>query len=417
MENIYLVSSKALDFEPFTELTPLISTEKKRQSQINAIREEIANGLAETALQRIFARLGISYNPETDLLPILGLRLVRMTDEQATKLNEALDYLPFIEVHPDFLMEMIYPHSPPAEVSTKPESLWHLDSEGIGLLALRQNGFANTGQGVSVAIVDTGVDINHPALKKNGASKIIRSYGLSDGSLITIPPIKLPKPAQISGHGTFVAGLIAGASVGVAPDVSIINIMIGNDGSLFASGFGKALENLVQTEREVQVINISMGRLGKDEGLRTPLMTLLNRGILPVIAIGNEGFSNGSRSPGSYDELLSVGAYTINQSVPGWSSYIDARTHRGPDLAAPGVDIWSLKDTGFAPGSATSYATPIVSGVAALLFKACPKLKAKDIARLLTNNCTPGMSVPSERQGKGLFKLNLSMFQPPCNQS
>ena len=118
--------------------------------------------------------------------------------------------------------------------------------------------------------------------------------------------------------------------------------------------------------------------------------------MLPVFAVGNEG-AGASRSPGNYEEALSVGAIDDRRATPRFSSsQVFANGLTVPDLVAPGVDILSaMPGDGFGVMSGTSMAAAHVSGLAALLFGARPDASVEDVENALFASCQPGAS---ERQ-------------------
>jgi subtilisin family serine protease len=132
---------------------------------------------------------------------------------------------------------------------------------------------------------------------------------------------------------------------------------------------------------------------------------LKSRGILVVCAVGNEGPET-SRSPGNYAEVLSVGACDEKNRVADFSSsqvLTYPKTRIVPDLVAPGVDILScIPGGGFSKLTGTSMATPIIAGLAALLFQAKPSASGQEITDAIMESCelAPGMS--PERAGRGV---------------
>lgn len=135
------------------------------------------------------------------------------------------------------------------------------------------------------------------------------------------------------------------------------------------------------------------------------MRSLRRLGILPVCAVGNEG-RNTSRSPGNYATVLSVGM-TNDQGLvdPGSSSQRITRApaRTVPTIVAPGVDIASARNGGgyeFLTG--TSMATPLVSGLAALLMEAFPKATDQDIQNAIVGSARRPAHVPEARAGLGL---------------
>jgi len=127
---------------------------------------------------------------------------------------------------------------------------------------------------------------------------------------------------------------------------------------------------------------MSLGLRGMNTAFRSIVDLLRDSGVLPIIAVGNEGPGT-SRSPGNYPEALSVGAHDRNTAVAGFSSSQRFRRRAQPlvpDLVAPGVDVISTGPAGsWHELSGSSMATPHVAGLAALLFQADPTATVDDV--------------------------------------
>ncbi|MFI5735070.1 S8 family serine peptidase [Kribbella sp. NPDC051587] len=237
----------------------------------------------------------------------------------------------------------------------------------------------NTGQGVDVAVLDTGIDAEHPDLK--GQVKSAVSFVPGQDAL------------DRHGHGTHVASTIAGTGAasggkeqGVAPGAGLrIGKVLGNDGSGQDSWIIAGMEWAAK-DQHAKVINMSLGSDSGSDG-NDVLSQAVNRlsadtGALFVVAAGNTGpapYSVGG--PGAADAALTVGAVDKSDRLATFSS-------RGPrlgdsalkpELTAPGVDVLAARSQ-YAPEgtgpyltlSGTSQATPHVSGSAALLAKVHP---------------------------------------------
>ena len=141
---------------------------------------------------------------------------------------------------------------------------------------------------------------------------------------------------------------------------------------------------------------------------------MLAVGVLPVCASGNEGRDR-TRSPGNYRSVLSVGASNERGRVAGFSSSgtltVDNTTYNIPHLVAPGEQVYSsVVQGGYEAWNGTSMATPIVSGVAALLLERYPDLTVLDLREELLNRCQL-LDQPEKRQGLGLIQVgDLSEF-------
>jgi len=155
----------------------------------------------------------------------------------------------------------------------------------------------------------------------------------------------------------------------------------------------------------VRVVSFSLGMHGYNADMLPVVQKLKSSGILIVCPVGNEGPKT-SASPGNYAEVLSVGACDEKNRVADFSSsqvLTYPKTRIVPDLVAPGVDILScIPGGGFSKWSGTSMATPIIAGLAALLFQAKPSASRREIMDAIMESCelAPGMS--PERAGRGV---------------
>lgn len=276
------------------------------------------------------------------------------------------------------------------------------------------------GAGINVAVLDTGVHGDHPALADR-----VQGFVLIDplGRRITAEP-----SFDAGDHGTHVCGTIAGSvtadgvAIGVAPEASLFvaGVLVGNCTlATLVEGLAWAIE------QGADVINLSLG-LCYYEPLFTALLDrVLEYGALPVVAIGNESHGNSS-SPGSAYNALSVGAVEqqpqkklavapfssgASLSFPGQEPALVVK----PDLVAPGARVYSAipprkTDAGafeYSTMDGTSMATPHVAGVAALLLAAEPlaPLSAVIAALRETAKHPDGPAArPDNRWGYGLIQ-------------
>ena len=279
-----------------------------------------------------------------------------------------------------------------------PQAPWHLDA--IGLTSARTAGFEGTGEGVSVAVLDTGLHASHPEF--SGKTIDMVTFDVSQWSHATTTP-----STDTDGHGTHVAGLVAGRNVGVAPGATLINGLMIPEGRGWLSEFVLALE-WAASQPDVAIVNMSAGIRGFVRGMEEIIEDLPTLGIVPIIAIGNEG-RNRTRSPGNYRSVLSVGACNEVGEIASFSGssehFVNNQVYRVPDLVAPGEHVTSCVMTGgYEALDGSSMATPIVSGVAALILERHNSISALDLIEVLIDTCDR-LDVAIERQGAGVVQV------------
>lgn len=256
-----------------------------------------------------------------------------------------------------------------------------------------------SGKGVTVAHLDTGVDATHPVLKAAvTAFAEFDSFGREVAGA----------DARDSGtHGTHTAATIAGrptkqATVGVAPGASLASAMVIEGGNVIARILGGMDWAVGQGAK---VLSMSLGLRGYREEFLQLMRTLRARGLLPVIASGNEGPGT-SRSPGNYDNVLSVGACDDRDAVSDFSSsqhFVRDIDPYVPDIVAPGSDILSaMPGKKFGVKFGTSMATPHVAGLAALLWEAKPAATIDQIEAAILESCKRPDAMTRPRGNRGI---------------
>ncbi|MBI5934515.1 MAG: peptidase S8 [Chloroflexi bacterium] len=207
---------------------------------------------------------------------------------------------------------------------------------------------------VTIAVIDTGVDLSHPDL----AYKTIAGYDFVNNDDI---------PQDDNGHGTHVAGIAAAMSnnsegiAGVSWGANIMPLkVLNNAGSGTYANVAAAI--IWATDNGAQVINLSLGGSSPSSVLEDAVNYAYGRGMVQVAAAGNSG-SASVLYPARYGPVISVAATDNFNSHAGFSNY-------GPevDLAAPGASIYSLyPGGGYGYRSGTSMAAPFVAGLASIL--------------------------------------------------
>lgn len=246
-----------------------------------------------------------------------------------------------------------------------------------------------TGEGVSIAIVDTGLDSAHPDFEGRIADVVdLTGEGLGDGN----------------GHGTHCAGIAAGSGAasgrryrGVAPAATLYSAKV-----LKASGDGMMSDVMAGIEwaqsQGARVISLSLGNTGPSDGndlLSITCDAAVEQGCVVVVAAGNDGpLARTIGSPGASRRAITVGASNDQDAIANFSSRGPTSDGRQkPDLVAPGVEIIAARAKGtsigpavnewYASASGTSMATPLVAGVVTLLLQADPALTPAEIKQRL----------------------------------
>ncbi|MFQ6025379.1 MAG: S8 family serine peptidase [Nitrosopumilaceae archaeon] len=204
------------------------------------------------------------------------------------------------------------------DFEVKPNIQLYLDKSGpfIGSVYTEKLGF--DGNGIKIAIVDTGVDYNHPDLSGFGPNgKVIGGYDYVDND---------NDPMDTSGHGTEVAGIIAadGSLKGIAPKSKILAYRVSSDGESVSSDFIiKAIHHAIKDEADV--INISLGVNKTNLKIDNAVNDAIKKGIVVVTAAGNNGPGLGSiGSPGRAINSITVGA-SFNNNTSSLVSTLDVR--------------------------------------------------------------------------------------------
>ncbi|SNT37655.1 Serine protease, subtilisin family [Asanoa hainanensis] len=265
----------------------------------------------------------------------------------------------------------------------------------------------DTGQGVDVAVLDTGVDEGHPDL----AGRIVETRSFIPGEDVK----------DVRGHGTHVASTIAGTGAasggtekGVAPGARLhIGKVLADSGSGTDSQVLAGME-WAAVDQHAKIINMSLGTQEPSDGM-DPMSQAVNRlsaqtGALFVIAAGNTSGSGTVSSPGAADAALTVGAVDSGDRLAEFSSQ-GPRVGDGalkPEVTAPGVDILAARSQYTSEGegpyltmSGTSMATPHVVGAAALLAAKHPELTGAQLKDLLTSTTKQTPDYTAFQAGSG----------------
>ncbi|MBU0984935.1 MAG: S8 family serine peptidase, partial [candidate division Zixibacteria bacterium] len=242
-----------------------------------------------------------------------------------------------------------------------PESFY--DQTGVYATGIEEAQQLATGNGVVVAVIDNGIDINQPLVK---ASTVLRGKDFVD---YDANPDE--EPGTYLGHGTFVSVLI----LLTAPECTLVPVRAFN-GEGIGSQFDIAKAINWAVAQRVDVINMSFGSEGLDLVLERAIDKARRKEIVLVASTGNEG-TDLPLYPAASEGVIAVGAIDPQELVADFSSW-------GPhvDLCAPGVNVYSGLAGEFEWGtwSGTSFAAPFISGTAALVLDATSPGASREMA-------------------------------------
>lgn len=263
----------------------------------------------------------------------------------------------------------------------------------------------NRGNRVTVYVVDCGAQVRNAQFGDRGS----RGVNIAGG------PWHDCSDEMAVGHATFVSGIVAGRSTGVAPKARIVSVRALNEGE-----GAPAPPDAVQLRRVVRaidwviadaashsapaVVNLSLSFDGRRPRLAAALGRLERAGIVAVVAAGNDGGRACRHSPANIPTAVTVGAST--RSDRRWRG---SNAGRCVDLFAPGVGIRSVLRGGgaftYSHVGATSWASPFVTGAAALYLTAHPRAQPQAVRRWLIGHATPGRltALPRDTPNRLLF--------------
>ena len=312
-----------------------------------------------------------------------------------------------------------------------------------------------TGAGVDVALVDSGVA---PVIGLSDVGKIVNGPDLT-------PESQNPATRYLDtyGHGTHMAGIIAGHDpginpatnagnskvfLGVAPNTRIVSVKVadahGNsDVSQVIAGIDWVVQHAQDPGMNVRVLNLSFGTNSTQAYTLDPLAYAVEvawrSGIVVVASAGNSGAADGRLTNPAVDPyVIAVGADDLNGSPSITDDSIPAFSSRGngirnPDFVAPGAHVQSLRvpgsyidtqygttgaiDSRFFRGSGTSQAAAFVSGSLALMFQKYPNLTPDQAKKMLTGTTSPLKAADPQAQGNGLINMRNVAGAAPATTS
>lgn len=273
-----------------------------------------------------------------------------------------------------------------------------------------------TGQGVGVAVLDTGI---YP--HQDFGNRIIAFQDMVG---------RRPAPYDDNGHGTHISAIIGGngaasegAYQGIAPECSLISVkVLDSKGNGYASDVLAGL-SWVRSHREelgIRIVNISVGSFSRrgmteNSALVRGVNAAWDDGLVVVVAAGNNGPGRMTiTTPGISRKVITVGCSDDYKEVRVSGSRMVDYSGRGPtvacvlkpDVVAPGSRIISCRNAPdlYQVKSGTSMSTPIVSGAIALLLEKYPELSNRDVKLKLRESSTD-LGLPHTQQGWGLLNI------------
>lgn len=265
----------------------------------------------------------------------------------------------------------------------------------------------STGAGVTIAVIDSGVDADHPQLRRSG--KVLRGR---DFFLVG----RLPGNYDCASHGTAVASIIAGDKAdgvgfqGVAPGARILPVRV-SDRELNDTGQTQLIDPAVlargiryAVDQGADVINLSLSGERDEPLVRSAIAYAVKADVLVVAAAGNrqQGSPETRPSyPAAYDGVLGVGAID-----PAGARLSGSQTGPYVDLMAPGgAVLGATRSGGHSYWDGTSFAAPFVAATAALVRAAWPRLTAAQVTQRLLATATPARGGADSREyGAGIVE-------------
>ncbi len=317
-------------------------------------------GLSDEEFNRVLQR---SRGKSKTKIGKLNVHIVEVPPQAELVVARALSRNPHIKfAEVDFLIEAdFFPNDPIYS------SQWHLP-----MIQAPIAWDSTQGEGITVAVLDTGVDSNHPDLQDHMTEGRNSVSGNSD-------------TADIHGHGTAVAGTIGAvlnnstAVAGVAGNVSLMPIRISNrsDGFAYASDIAAGLT--WAADQGARVANISYALTGTGSTVTNGANYFRNSGGIVVVSAGNDGNNPGvSEDP----SMITVSATTQSDVRASWSNYGNF-----VDIAAPGDFIYTTnRGGGTGPWSGTSFSAPVAAGVVALIMAQNPNLSPVEVEAVLEDS-------------------------------
>jgi serine protease AprX len=439
------------------------------QTGVNALIGTLNAGIGQTGLQSVDPELAVLLNQLTDDSSVDAVIVYHHlpTDADITDLQNLgvlggtrYRVLPMIAVTTTKSRLVAISHLPAVRsIYGKRTFQWNLDPatrnetmvdpvRSNSDLTRANGGVPVTGRGVTVAVLDTGVDGTRADL----SGRVVQNLKLADTQSLGVGfnyPLATPTLANtdlVYGHGTFVAGIVAsngqqsdGRYAGVAPGANILGLSAGDASLLFIlSGFDYLLAN--GASYNVRVVNCSFSAntvFDVNDPVNIATRMLTDNGVSVVFSAGNTGPGADSLNPYSVAPwVISTGATDSSGKLADFSSRGEFGSSLfRPTLVAPGVNIVSLRpstlasittvdglaanDAALSPGdlpyyttgSGTSFSAPQVAGAIALMLEVNPNLTPAGIRDILQRTATPLPSYYPYEVGAGMLNAQAAVLE------
>jgi serine protease AprX len=439
------------------------------QTGVNAISSALNTGVGSTGIQSVDPELAVLLNRLTDDSNVDAVIVYHHvpTDADVADLQNLgvlggtrYRMLPMIALTTTKARLTAISHLPSVRSIYGNRTMqWNLDLAARNITGVERvrrttdltranRGMAVSGRGVTVAVLDTGVDGTHGDLSGRVVQniKLADTQSLGSGFNYPLSTPTLPNTDQAYGHGTFVAGVIAGNGqqsggkyAGVAPNANILGLSAGDASLLFVlSGFDYLLANAAAFN--VRVVNCSFSAntvFDVNDPVNIATRMLTDNGINVVFSAGNTGPGTDSLNPYSVAPwVISTGATDNLGKLASFSSRGDFGSPLfHPTIVAPGVNTVSLRASNLATvtavegvaandaslsatelpyyttGSGTSFSAPQVAGVIALMLEANPNLTPAQGRDILQRSATPLPPYYLYEVGAGMLNAQAAVLE------
>ncbi|NKE55424.1 S8 family peptidase [Lentzea sp. PSKA42] len=263
---------------------------------------------------------------------------------------------------------------------TQSDPAWSLDRIDQANLPLDNRfTYPNTASNVTAYVLDTGIRKTHSEFENRAAD----GYDFIDNDAVA---------QDCEGHGTHVAGTVAGKTYGVAKKAKVVGVRVldCNGGGAW-DGIIRGIDWVTQNGKKPAVVNMSLGGSGTNSALENAIRRSIDAGFTYVLAGGNSGQDACDFTPARTPEAITVGASDRNDKLSIWPNG-SSNFGQCLDIWAPGSEIVSAShrsDTGTRSTGGTSMAAPHVAGAAALFLSANPDATPAQVREALIGAATP----------------------------